>query len=266
MTVRYRGHWQRQWLLAPPAAPDHSTEVHWLQTSRLYCDLRIPAGRPDFSQRAALADCTDQELAWLTTQQGFAGHLEVADELYYWHRHFDFQPVTELPDAGYMHWSDDEVFETGVFADYQEGWAVADANAVDRYAAKLFVRVDSPGRRALRQGVLVVIGDTFMFALERATPPARLAALLVAAFEDGERAARVQMLDCEISFGTRAQGSCPWQVLRSTLPFLEGHPLFAPETLPRTALIPPRPARATLQGASCHWLVDEATPAFQWHA
>ena len=43
-------------------------------------DIRIPAGRPDFSGVQRLEDCSDAQLAWLATQQGFAG-VTTVDEV-----------------------------------------------------------------------------------------------------------------------------------------------------------------------------------------
>lgn len=264
MSPQYRGRWRREWLEAPPSPIDRSTEVTWLQASRLYCDLRIPAGRPDFSQRRTLADCTDAELAWLATQQGFAGHLEVAHDLCYWHRHFDFQAPTGLPDAGRMNWTAARVFETGLFAQYEESWIQMDTSADDLYAAKLYVCASSPTARAVRQGMLVVVGNTFMFALERAIDPAKERVTLESAFRDGTREALLQALDCEISLGERVGDGAPWQIRHSTLPFLEGEALFHPEDLRCTGLIPPHPRRVSLRDAVCHWQVDECGPAFRW--
>lgn len=262
----YRGRWQRTWIAWPGQARDASTTVTWLQASRLYCDLRQPAGRPDFSARASLAECTSEELRWLARQEGFAGHLEVAGDLCIWHRHLDFQWPSGIPDVGRIAAQADGLIETGVFVPYTEHWVRApqpcDAAAPAAvFAAKLSVHDARPGHRPWRQGMLVVVGDTFMFALERTLTPARLRALAAQPFEELDDASLRDCLDCEISLGTRA-GESPWQVVRSTLPFLEGRPLFAAEALARTTLGPPCPDRASLRHADCHWIVDEALGLF----
>ena len=57
---------------------DRSTAVWWLQTPHWHADLRIPAGRPDFGAVRSLHDCSEAQLRWLLTQEGFAG-LTVVD-------------------------------------------------------------------------------------------------------------------------------------------------------------------------------------------
>jgi len=260
MHLSMQGRWTRDWIRVPPAPPDASTTVIWLQAARLYCDLRVPPARPAFDGCTRLADCGERELDWLASQEAFAGHLEVAGDLCVWHRHVDFRPPGPLPDAGVMRFADGHVLESGVFAAYEERWRPAPAPG-PVFAAKLFVR---GGARAVRQGVLVVRGDCFMFALERDVAPQEERALLAAAFVERSRAARLRALECEISRGSRARGALPWEVQCSTLPYLEGRPLFAASGA-RTGLIPPCPDRASLRDARCDWAIDEASPDFAWH-
>ena len=117
------GCWRRRSLSLPDQPVDRTTDVMWLQASRLFVDLRIPAGRPDFSACKSLDDCTSEQLRWLATQQGFAGHLEVYGDVYRWHRHLDLQPAQSVPDAGRMTQCRDGWTEIGIFTDYAEEWA-----------------------------------------------------------------------------------------------------------------------------------------------
>jgi hypothetical protein len=255
----FRGCWRREWIAWPGQARDAATAVTWLQAGRLYCDLRQPAARPDFSGRTSLADCAPDELRWLARQEGFAGHLEVAGDLCIWHRHLDFQWPTGIPDVGRMEAQANGYIETGVFAPYTESWrAESSPGPVSgSFAAKLSVRDTTPGLRPWRQGILIVVGAVFMFALERALTPARQQALAAQPIAELDDAALREALDCEISFGIHASDA-PWQVQRSTLPFLEGRPLFSREAPACTTMGLPRPDRASLRLSFCHWIVDEA--------
>lgn len=261
--ARYTGRWERLLLRAARAAPDTTTRAVWLQAGRLFCDLRVPPDRPDLRGADSLAELSLAQLIWLSRQQGFAGHLEVVDDLCAWQRHIDFQPPPALPDVGRMRAERGFVIESGVFSEYVEEWLLIEEATQDCLACKLLVE-GAAGERPLRQGFLVALGDSFMFALERALPCARLAELLPAAFVRHEREALVAVLDFEISLGTRHAGDVPWQVTLSTLPLLEGRSLFAMAPLAQAGLAFPVPARAGLTGRRLHWLVDEIGEEFQW--
>lgn len=261
MLPTLQGRWTRDWIRVPPAPPDASTTVTWLQAARLYCDLRVPPGRPAFDGCTCLADCGERDLDWLASQEAFAGHLETAADLCVWHRHVDFRPPGPLPDAGVLRDVGDCVLETGVFAAYEECWRCTPTPG-PAFAAKLFVR---GGLRPVRHGVLVVLGAWFAFGLERDLAPQEAPGLFAAAFDDGSRAARLRVLDCEISLGARAGGAVPWEMQHSTLPYLEGRALFASPGA-RTGLIPPTPDRASLRNARCDWRIDQASPDFTWYS
>lgn len=200
---RYRGVWRRS-LLATPGLRDTSTTVFWLQTERWHADIRLPAGRPDFSGVRQLADCNAQQRAWLQQQQGFAGVTEVdtsvMPEICRWHRVADFQPPSASADAGTMEFAPDVLIEKGVHAEYLEHWhKLPDSDSgftVLRQSAS-----SAPLQMVLMAGVYV------MRVRER----------------DG---ALASMLDFEISYGVREEDG--WRVKHSTLPWLEGQ-LFALE-------------------------------------
>ena len=221
----WRGRWQRLSLLTDGARPDTTTRVTWLQTDLLYCDLRVPADRPAFGGCRSLLEIDDQGLWHLAEQQGFAGHLESAGDLCFWHRHIDFQPPGRLPDAAAVRVIGDRLVETGVFQTYVEEWRRCEGSDDDMIAAKLLIR-GAAGEAAIRQGFLLAQGDAFMFALERRAPPERRPTLFENAFVRRERAALLEALDFEISLGTRRGGRFPWEVTLSTLPYLQGRSLL----------------------------------------
>jgi hypothetical protein len=123
--ARYRGIWRRS-LLVTPDGRDTTTTVFWLQAAHWHADIRIPAGRPDFSQVGSLDACSAAQRAWLATQQGFAGITQVRvdgqREVCSWQRRIDRQPPQAVPDEGWMRFTPDRLVETGVHASYLEHW------------------------------------------------------------------------------------------------------------------------------------------------
>jgi hypothetical protein len=123
--ARYRGIWRRS-LLATPEMRDTTTTVYWMQAPNWHADIRIPAGRPDFSGVASLDACSAAQRAWLATQQGFAGITRVtrdlAGEVCTWQRRIDLQPPQPAPDEGWMRFEPDRLVETGKHASYLEHW------------------------------------------------------------------------------------------------------------------------------------------------
>ena len=242
---------------------DTTTRVVWLQTALLYGDLRIPADRPAFDGCKSLLEMDDDALRWLAGQQGFAGHLESAGDICCWHRHIDFQPLANVPDAGRMQAVGELVMETGLFQPYTEEWRRTEAPSDDVLAAKLLLH-GGVGEAALRQGFLLAQGDSFMFALERRTPPEQRAATLASAFVRHERSALLEALDFEISLGTRRNGRCPWEITLSTLPFLEGRSLMATSALAGGQAGYASIDRCVLRQRCHEWLEFEHGADFRW--
>ncbi len=203
----FRGVWQRRLLRVPSQADDTTTIVYWLQAARWHGDIRIPAGRPDFNGVHSLKDCSETQLAWLTTQQGFAGvtTFDAATRKTQWLRQIDFQPPALFPDAGYANFEDEVLVETGIHADYIEHWHhVPDSSA----GCAVF--------RCLDNGVksLILVAGSQVMLLR-----ARDLAFEPEGWSHGERL-RAQ-LDFEISYGHRNESG--WKILNSTLPWREGH-------------------------------------------
>lgn len=204
-----RGLWRRLALERGDGSGDIATTVLWLQTATLYADLRIPPDRPDFAAGASLSALSDAQALWLATQEGFAGRLHLAGEDAHWERRIDYRPLGGPPDEGRLVRRRRMMVEDGRHDPYVEHWWDDDPPA----ATDTEVVADEPGR------ILVRAGRHFILARDgRPQPPApgRLAAL-VAAATPAERAA---LLDCEISYGTIADGR--WRIALSTLPWREG--------------------------------------------
>lgn len=225
----YLGIWQRR-LLRTPHARDTTSRVLWLQTPRWHADLRIPAGRPDFSGVAALADCDAAQLAWLATQQGFCGLTQVDGARCTWHRQVDFQPVNGCRDTGHMAFDGERVVETGLEADYLEIWERVPASRGGSAALQLVVE---NGALPARPAWLLVAGAYFMFVRNRGVRLPRAADLATLIADTGAgRAQLLGWLDFEVSVGRRS-GPAAWRIAHSTLPFREGRALAPPGALQR---------------------------------
>ncbi len=202
----FRGVWRRSLLRAPGRADDTTTTVFWMQASRWHADIRIPAGRPDFAGVSSLAGCNDAQLAWLSTQQGFAGVTTVDSDTSEtsWLRQVDFQPPSPVPDAGYAKFERGMLVETGIHADYLEHWHRVPAS--DEGFA-VFHRLDD-GVPAF----LLTAGVKVMYVC------ARSVAFGADGWGSGDLLRR--QLDFEISCGMR--NAVGWAIEHSTLPWREG--------------------------------------------
>jgi len=212
----YVGLWRRDSFVQPDGRRDVTTEVYWLQSHGLYVDLRIPAGRPDFRGFSDLASLPPAHLEWLRKQEGFAGRLSVNGGICHWRRDLDYQPPGAFDDIGQAHFiSESVLLETGVLVDYAEIWRKAVLNGVDRHADQVLAARSLPDEQG-RLGFWVVVGDVFMYAIDRPNP-----------FEPHADGAPWTLDDfgCEIGFG-RVEGSLPWQIDRCSMPFAEGGSLF----------------------------------------
>lgn len=213
---RYVGLWRRS-VLEDARGTDTTTRVYWLQSGSLYADIRVPAARGQ-----ATTPCV------LTMQQGFAGRLEVKGAHLRWQRWLDYQPPGGLADLGRVHFrGQDLLVEEGVLVPYVETWERIAPASADRAAFVLQEEQFAADTSRPRNGVLIVVGDWFMYALDRPLPlPA--ATNLAQLHANAELAAplREVLFDCEISLGLRDAGRIPWEIGLSTLPQHEGRGLF----------------------------------------
>lgn len=216
---RYRGVWQRT-LLDAPGVHDTTTTVLWMQTGRWHADLRIAAGRPDFSGVGSLDTCNAQQLAWLASQQGFAGITAVdstsGQDICVWHRLVDLQPPGLTADAGVMEFTRDCLIETGVHGPYVEHWIALPASQDECVVYRC-------GGDQDRMPMLLVAGQYMMRVQDRrgAWPSELVAGTTLAQLLSVlPLPQQHSLLDIEISFGIRSGSG--WQIRHSTLPWLEG--------------------------------------------
>ncbi len=231
--------WRRGLLREPGSADDTTTTVFWLQGMRWHADIRIPDGRPDFSGVRSLDACSEAQLAWLATQQGFAGVTTVAPRTQEtrWLRIVDFQPPSALPDAGHTCFSRGVLVETGIHADYIEHWHRV--NGTDDGCA-VFRRLDGDTTE-----LLMTAGEMVM------SVRARRDSFGPQGWDQGATLRR--QLDFEISCGMRNDAG--WQVRHSTLPWREGRQVDV-----RLSEFDDGSVQLTIDGQPSRWEVLEWTP------
>jgi hypothetical protein len=213
------GLWRRSLVRWPDGRSDTTTSVRWMQTRTLFVDLRQPADRPRFDGVHCLHDLGRDQIEWLALQAGFAGELRWDGHHVEWRRQFDFRPTQALPDEGRLWFEGSVMIEEGRHSPYVEHWH-RDVPS-PRPCAGVALRDASTGQA----GMLVRAGDGFMYARARAIglpPQAELPRLVGAAATKGEI---LELIDCEISFGSVGAGTggaAVWRIEHSTLPFKEG--------------------------------------------
>lgn len=160
---RYRGVWKRRLIQHRSGHSDSETAVYWLQTPRLFADLRIPSSPLPGLALEALSHA--QHLA-LCEQKGFAGVTQIDADICQWHRKMDYQPDSGAEDIGRMHFETSEcLIETALDDSYYEIWdRLPDSLGACR--GQWLQAMDDPSR----QGCLLLAGDYFLFAASRPTP------------------------------------------------------------------------------------------------
>ncbi|MGF6283785.1 hypothetical protein [Pseudomonas silensiensis] len=220
----YLGVWQRRLIKFQSGRVDSETAVYWLQTPRLFADLRIP---PVPLPALSLEQLNHADWLTLSEQKGFAGVTEVNGDICQWHRKLDYQQVSTEEDIGRMHFETSErLVETALDDSYYEIWErLPDSRGTCR--GQWLQAVDDPARVAC----LVLAGDYFLFAASRAValnPGGHLR-------EHIDAATAPQQLACEFSFGRHHGGKNPWHIDYSTLPGQVGQPLLSADIDPHAS-------------------------------
>jgi hypothetical protein len=215
-----RGLWQRSMIAWPDGNRDTTASVHWLQGLSVCIDLRQPAppagaAPADFSGVRALDDLSIGQCKRLALQQGFAGRCVLDGSHFEWIRSIDFQPGSQVADAGSLHWEGDVLVETGLDSAYVEHWhREPDAPSLPVAAVALREADEKTAAAMLR------VGPVFMFARDRAIAAAghpTLGACVAGAAT--LRQARA-LVDCEISIGAALPSG--FRISASTLPWRVG--------------------------------------------
>ena len=215
----YVGLWQRTFY-ENKAGQDTTSLVLWMQTSQQHADIRIPAHRPDFSNCKSLIDCTNNQLRWLATQQGFFGYTHIRDSVCEWRREIDFQPKNNTRDIADMVFDgENTLLETGIDTPYLEIW-----KKVENTHGQANVRTISGLNRQDETvtAYLLRTGNHMAYVRPRSVEVPNASSLLDAInMHQPSQEVLLDWLDVEISFGEMID-EMQWQVMQSTLPFVEG--------------------------------------------
>ena len=203
------GLWRRREITLPDGRRDTTTQVFWLQSQRLFADLRVPIDRPSVPGAKGFADYSAEDLLGLAAMQGFAGRFEIEGATCRWLRALDYQPPGGPPDEALFRIEGDILVETGIHAAYEEIWQ----------------RETPPGaplaafRPVEGDGVLVLAGDHFILVEERrpTLPEAPSLAALIEA--DAGTPPAVERLGMLIAYGRIGPG---WRIELASYPWLEG--------------------------------------------
>ena len=221
--AKYLGVWRRSLLTTGDGHRDTTTVVIWLQTQKLFADLRIPCP-PPAATSTCLEDCNAQQMQDLAAQQGFAGSTEVVGDICTWNRELDYQPKSGPPDIGKMQFHTDDFLTeddpSGQNADH-EVWQRDEGCSTEVWSYRLQASYQSG-----RQGFLLGSGNFFFFVADRCVnlpPEGNLQAQLQTASVQHQH----KLLEMELSFGTIKNSESPaWLILHSTLPGRTGEALF----------------------------------------
>jgi hypothetical protein len=244
------GAWQRDWIRRHGGAQDATVTVRYVQTPTVFGDIRIRRDRPAFPGAGSFADLSDDQLAALARQNGFAGYTTLDGANATWHREIDFQPsggedIGRIELAGHG-----KMYEHALDDSYVESWSAIGSDGGAFFA----VRVARANRV---EHLLAVAGDHFVYARARANPLPTADSLSDAiAKNHATRDVVIAYLDCEISYGT-TRG---WQVEHSTLPWREGKRLAFVDRIALDAAGRPT-ARAPTAGEAWSFPVNTIAPA-----
>lgn len=209
-----QGHWHRAWLKSL-ALNDCDTTVHWMQCGALYADIRIPPNRPDVRGATALADLPNATLMALLRAEGFAGAVELREDVCTWHREINWHGRPEGEDSGYLEFNrSDQLTETGVLGDYAELWNRRANNP--SHAMHLMA--------GAAHAYVVTIGQRFLFGV--GLPEAENSRNMIAALEAGQRTWALQEQFRHVFAFGRWDGACGLAEI-CTNPLLEGHPVLS---------------------------------------
>lgn len=211
----YLGVWKRRLIQHRSGRSDSETTVYWLQTPRLFADLRIPSTS---LPALALEDLSYSQQLALCEQQGFSGVTQVDADICQWHRKVDYQPVNGDEDIGRMHFETSErLIETALDESYYEIWERL-PGSLGTCSGQWLQAMDEPSR----QGCLLMAGDYFLFAANRPSPLTPGTHLREKFGLPENSINPVPLFACELSFGRHNAGQTPWKIECSTLPARAG--------------------------------------------
>lgn len=252
----YLGVWQR--LDGNGASP----RTFWVQTRRLYASIVIPAEREFCAGKFSLNECSDDELLKLAGQEGVAGSCIVEGEVLHRRRQIDYQTTRGKPFIRRIQADGEQLQEETTAGTGRINWhRISGQNA--EVIAFRFQDENAADMGVQRRGLLLVVGDYFIFVRDRTIFVPHSESLEdYMECKDFTHDELVALLDFEVSFGVRSTGNVPWEIRLSTLPLREGQPLFKAGEFDAIAKNAGRLPQRIRQGGETfmrRWSLDEWT-------
>lgn len=233
----------------------------WLQTHRLHASLTIPLDRPDFAGRQTWADFSDAELLLLAHQRGVSGACIAQDDILHRRRQIDYLPRRGDPFLIRMRRNGNLLQQEGLDGGDQVVWELLADGSKEMFALRFQDAGIGPDSDDQRRGYLLVVGQYFMFVRDRAGATQRADSLeTLIELKALKRAQIIELLDFEISFGTRVAHDIAWEIQHSTIPYREGQPLMDDATFRDIVTQSgPTPRRVRWDGRQFlrYWSLDE---------
>ena len=221
---KYRGAWQQ---LPSGDETEEGARSFWLQTKRLHASIVVPPGRPDFSGKTSLSEMNQEELMWLASQKAIAGACIVGEGSLHRRRQIDYQSSRGKANERVMRFEGENLWEGSSNSTEHLVWRKISEPGAESIALRFQDEGDITDISGQRKGLLLVVGDYFMYVRDRGyfVPQSESLSTLIECREYGLKQI-AELLDFEVSFGVRRSGEMPWQIKLSTLPFREGKPLM----------------------------------------
>jgi len=156
-----QGFWQREWIEVE-GQRDSSVFVIWAQAGMDFVDIRIPPNNIKNKDTHNLADLDLRTSRSLLDAEGFAGEINLQDNICTWTREINLHGKPEQIDAGHLKFdSEQNLIETGVHSDYVECWKPVIAPPLNA------TRLVSERNLA----ILICSKDTFIFGAGKLDSP-----------------------------------------------------------------------------------------------
>jgi hypothetical protein len=233
----------------------------WLQSHRLHASLSVPVYRPDFSGRQSWADFDDVELMLLAHQGGVAGACIAQADILHRRRQIDYLPRRGEPYLRRMRRDGLQLTDTTLDSRDTCVWELLSDAQPEIVALRFQDAGIGQDGDDQHKGYLLVIGNYFLFVRDRLAFTQQAESLAILAECKGlNRTQLIELLDFEISFGTRPKDDSDWLIQLSTVPYREGRALLNNSTLYRIANAAqpaPHPIRWNSKNFLRYWSLDE---------
>lgn len=223
------GCFRRRSITFSTGATDAETQVMWLQSRGLTADLRLPAGYPQLTGAAPLAERAPEVLVALAEGEGGLASTSWDGRAMSWSDWTSFQTHDRWPEPGLLARVGDCLTEHAPSGAYVEDWRLQPSARGPLIGLRLIEERDAQARRVRhRGGGLIVCGDHAALVRGRPAPlPVTGTVAEIVRADGGDRSLMREVFAFEASYATRS-GDGTFIVVASTDPLRVGHALLDP--------------------------------------